>query len=216
MRRKITFEKIKNKPIPELSDPDEPFQRKVHVSTWFITLNSNKTSTIEHSTSSLESGLEYVLKEAFENKENLCKFLGFNTKYFGNYYELTPDMLEDTTLFPDIPGEEDSNQKLVYTFEVGEKRHRVHLHAEYRIIHYSNLTIDGEEFQRVIQEIVAGNGSLGFDSVYAHLDFVPSALPIYNYMLKGENMKYLHRKKEPDRYADDYNAAVQSLMKIRI
>lgn len=215
-KRTMTFKKLDSKPIPNLKNPSPPFTDKFHVSTWFITLNSNKRSTIEHSTTRLSSDLIYVLKEMFDNQNNLLKFLKFNERELGCQYDLTRTMLDDPVLFPDIPGEMNSNQKLTYVVETGEKYKRVHLHAEYRIIHYSNMTIDLPAFHEVIESIVSTKTNLSFDSVYANVRFIKSALPIYNYMLKGENMKYLNRKKEPDMFEDDYDIAVQQLMNIKL
>lgn len=183
------------KPIPYLENAIEPFQNKPHVSTWWLTMNSNKTAKTISKRQKIEEALINVLKECFLNEKYLLKFLDFNQKYFSGH-SLTVQMLEDSILFPDIPGKSNSNRKLTYVREVGTKKHRVHLHAKYRIIHYSNITINLKKLHDVAQEVLISlDTSKLFKSVYTHVEYVPSPLPLYNYMMKGTLMKSVDSKK---------------------
>lgn len=208
----------KRKPIPWLVDATAPFQEKPHVSTWWITLNSNKSSEIDRGR--IEQQLIAVLQGCFEDADNLVRFLKFNHKKLGGTdIELTPELLNDATLFPDVPGKSNSNQRLRYVREVGTKFHRIHLHAEYRIIHYTNLTIDYAALTETANDVLSGIKNKLFSSVYIHAAFVPSSLPLYNYMMKEGLLKRAAAKKftaqtvaeyEKDTYSD-YEEAVRLL-----
>lgn len=201
------------KPIPYLENAVEPFQNKPHVSTWWITMNSNKTAKGSSKRQKIEEALINVLKECFLNENNLLQFLDFNQKYFAGH-NLTVEMLDDSILFPDIPGKSNSNRKLTYVREVGEKKHRVHLHAKYRIIHYSNITINLKKLHQVANEVLISlDTSKLFKSVYTHVDYVPSPLPLYNYMMKGTLMKSIDSKKvfSKEDLENQFEQAVNSL-----
>jgi hypothetical protein len=205
------------KPIPLLEDPDEPFQSKPHVSTWWITLNSNKEARNEFNRMTISNQLVTVLKALFEEPENLVTFLNFNQKFYPGH-TLTSEMLQDPVLFPDLPGKPNTNQKLSYVREVGGKKNRVHLHAKYRIIHYSNLTINYEDLHEKARQILSGMSDSKFDSVYAHVDFVPSSLPLYNYMMKGNLLKKADRKKisTKEELEEDFEEALKMLQNTTI
>ena len=218
--RKTFIQRInRTAPIPELKKPKKPFQKKVHVSTWFITLNSNlKAGRKTKTANEIESDLVNILTKTFENNSNLVRFLKFNTRYLTGLTSdsLSEEMLEDTVLFPDIPGEYDSNRKLTWVREVGSKMRRVHLHAEFRIIHYTNLRIDYKQLQEVAAEYIPPLS--GLKSVYLHLRYIPSALPIYNYMMKGDKLKRLHHNQLKKNYDpdSDFEEAVRQLRNLQI
>lgn len=205
------------KPIPYLEDPVEPFQKKPHVSTWWITLNSNKEARNEFNRIVISNQLVTVLTSLFEDLDNLTTFLNFNQKYYQGH-SLTPEMLEDKVLFPDLPGTKNSNQKLSFIRETGMKKHRVHLHAKYRIIHYTNLSMNYERLHQSAIDILNTLEGKEFNSVYFHVEFVPSALPLYNYMMKGSLMKRADKKKPHTRedLEEDYDEALKMLKDFNI
>lgn len=226
---RVTFREIgqtDQHPIPYLLDATEPFQPKPHVSTWWITLNSNKSVSGATRGDDIRSQLMRLLRDCFGNNDNLVRFLNFNYRYVSEAYVLTPNMLLDNKLFPDIPGRTGSNQRLKYVFETGSKMKRLHLHAEFRIIHYTNLRMDYAKLDGLIAELLLAHAhsGTGLKKVYVHLEFVPSSLPLYNYMRKTSKLKKaassrftLERVREwQSGHNTDYEEAVRELANISL
>lgn len=201
-------------PVPLLENPQKygkPFQPKVHVSTWFITLNSNRTTGYANN---IGSYLVQILENLFKKQENLLQFLEFNYKDLGisdNEYTLTESMLNDRTLFPDVDGVK--NFQLSYIEEEGPMKKRVHLHAEFQVIHYTNLRINLTKLHKLLsQQLKLINAP--FDSAYINVRYIPSALPIYNYMLKSQkNMKKVNKFIGSD---SEYDEALSMLSNFQI
>lgn len=204
------------RPIPFLKNAKSPYNSKPHVSTWFLTLNSNITANNSIHQQAIEQNLVDVLRETFENPEKLTRFLQFNYRELGLDSEgplhLTPELIQDPVLFPDFP-QGNKNMKLDYVTEMGSKKKRIHLHAEFQILHYSLLRMDYRELQNVIhQELDLRTEKNGFDSVYVNAKFVRSPIPLLNYMGKSKNMEK-ELKKTIKQRVDETDLNVDDLFK---
>lgn len=215
---RVTFNNIKNlhKPIPLLKNAKEPFQEKVHVSTWFMTLNSNIAESKDNSANHIGDHLVRLLENNFKDSSKLVQFLQFNERQVGSDYKLTEEMLNNKKLFPDIPGESNSNAKLSYIQEIGDQKKRVHLHAEFQIIHYTSLRMDYQKLQDMLKDDLKLNDS-PFKAVYFNAKFVKSALPIQNYMLKNQDKYDKSLKKITHKHSEsDYEELSQMLKDFNI
>lgn len=184
-----TFKKAINeyKPMKRLLNPEAPFRSKPHVSTWFITLNSNKESSLSLSEELIGDNLVRVLKNTFEKPSNLVQFLQFNNQVLDGDYKLTEKMITDKTLFPEL--------SVTYVQETGSKKHRVHLHAEFKVFHYSILRLDHQKLQQMIKESL---DDTPFNSVYLNARYIKSHVPLENYITKSMNEKATKLVKDDD------------------
>lgn len=210
MSRETDFvDKGDTQPIPYLENPEEPFQEKPHFSEWFITLNSNKSASADHSAEEIKADLVAVLRNTF-SRQNLPRFLFINN----SGYELTATDLDDRTLFPNFPGKS-YNSTVRYVSETGSKKNRVHLHAVFSIIHYTYLQINAGELHEVMdEEVDTLGGNRAFDSVYLNIKWKPSSLPLKNYMRKSVQPEKLTKARVNNLNEDieaDLNSVKQQL-----
>jgi len=184
-------------PVPrlpkELAKP--PYQEKPHISLFFITINTNKATVGETQDEYQLGVMRYILRCLFTDDGNLVKFLKIRQDpvklphLIG--FELTRQDLLNKTYYPDLPWEVNSNKHLeINKGEVGNIRHRVHLHAQFRIIHYTALSIDGKKLKEMAKECLddlrsEGVGSYTPTNVYIDSRYVPSnEFILGNYMAK--------------------------------
>lgn len=203
--------------IPHLQKAEFPFTVKPHVSTWFITLNSNESAKTTFNKEKISDKLVFILKELFVNLNKLRKFLVIRYEPYSSE-NFTVENLKNKVIFPDINGIPKSNKVLKYNTEVGKKYHRVHLHALYRIIHYTFLKIDLKKLQEETDRINTKYG-LFEHKVYINVKFVKSTLPLANYMTKDigdgiANDLFVHSN--PEKYEEEFEELLQSMSKIKI
>lgn len=149
----VQFKEIKRSPVPLLNPAlvKPPFREKPHISTWFFTLNTNKGTKRADFDAYQFGVMLHVLECLFDDPENLLHFM--NVRQDGQRFPenigklITPQMLLNKELFPDIPGKPNSNRKISHVKEIGSNRRRMHLHAKFSIIHYTILSIDPDRLK---------------------------------------------------------------------
>lgn len=146
----VTFKRINRAAVPPLRSElaVTPFQEKPHISTWFLTFNTNKGLKLNNTNFNEDQFdiMEYVVECLFNDDRQLLQFMNIRQN-LPNHPELqghsiTPEMLKNRELFPDIPGKPGSNRKVTWVREIGKKRNRMHLHVKFHIIHYTWLDIN--------------------------------------------------------------------------
>lgn len=210
-----------HKPIPNLKNPEPPFREKPHVSTWFITLNSNIRADKDLTSTTIGNNLIGVLENVFKDQDKLLQFLEFNNRELGgDDYKLTKEMINNRELFPDIPDQPNSNFQLKYIQETGPLKKREHLHAEFQVVHYTMLRMNYERLQELVSQELK-NINAPFDSVYMNLKFVKSALPLVNYMLKSEDkydksLKKIQKQRFIESSESEYDETLSMLKDFQI
>jgi hypothetical protein len=69
--------------------------------------------------------------------------------------------------------------------EVGTKFHKIHVHGEFRVIHYGNLRLNYDEMRTALKGLVVGDGDLGIDNPYVKFTYRPDRQGDELYLKKG-------------------------------
>lgn len=170
-------------------DPDNPLKNRRY-SAWRVLINTNvsrKSISRDHF-----QRIVHRLNEAWEQMfgptpANIRTFIPFDEAHFPFLAAPNnPYVRWKTPSNPSFPPPAASSRK---KGEIGRKFHKIHLHGEFRIIHYGNVRLDYNELKRTMKELIVGEGNdLGIANPYITFEYVVDRDGDEIYLEKGEEI----------------------------
>lgn len=131
--------RFKSIDLPAAYTDDRYVNDKNRVSSWLITINTNKTFT-----------------SATQGRKLVARLLGATDRIFGgDGHEDSGEFLEDVMNWMELPETDDWTVEVIRKPEVGKVQGRVHLHVQVIIRHNGRLQLDYRKLRRLYQELLA-------------------------------------------------------------
>ena len=125
--------------LPAAYTDDRYISDKNRVSSWLITVNTNKT-----------------FLNANQGRALVARLLGATDRIFGgDGQEDSGEFLEDVMNWIEVPETDDWTVEVVRKPEVGKVQGRVHIHVQVIVRHNGKLQLDYRKLRRLYQELLA-------------------------------------------------------------
>lgn len=170
-------------------DPDNPLKNRRY-SAWRVLINTNvsrKSISRDHFRM-----IVHRLNEAWEQMfgptpANIRTFIPFDEAHFPFLAAPNnPYVRWKTPSNPNFPPPAASSRK---KGEIGRKFHKIHLHGEFRIIHYGNVRLDYNELKQTMKDLIVGEGNdLGIVNPYITFEYVVDRDGDEIYLEKGQEV----------------------------